>query len=166
MLLKSRSVRMMLASLLLVVGIGAAAPAMADDGIDACHHTDVGFRFDLSVNGAGTTAGTGGQYKEETTPLFIYPTTITFDKCKLYGEGSHGQYGPWTSGSILTVNEYGILYGSDTGERLLLKTDIKESTYEWARLTAYQWSLPGYVSGKWSPDSYPGNGSIINSGWR
>ena len=166
MLLKSRSLRMAVASLLLVMGMGVAVPAMADDGIEPYHHEDTDFHFNLGVYGAGMTAGTAGEQKDETSPLFIYPTDITFDKCKVYGEGSHDQYGPWTDGDILTVNEFGILYWSDTDERLLLKTDIKECGYSWARLTAYQWSLPGYVTGVWSPDSYAGNGSIINNGWR
>ena len=132
MLLKSRSLRMAVASLLLVMGMGAAVPAMADDGIEPYHHEDTDFHFNLGVYGAGMTAGTAGEQKDETSPLFIYPTDITFDKCKVYGEGSHDQYGPWTDGDILTVNEFGILYRSDTNERLLLKTDIKECEYSWA----------------------------------
>ena len=166
MLLKSRSVRMALASFLLVVGIAAAAPAMADDGSDTCHHTDKGFTFDLGVNGQGKTAGTAGEKKDEDSPLFIYPKSITLDKCKVYGEGAYSEYGEWTDGSILTVNTFGILYASDKGHALRLKTDINECGYTHARLTAYQWSLPGKVSGVWSPDSNPGNGTIINNGWR
>ena len=74
MLLKSRSLRMAVASLLLVMGMGVAVPAMADDGIEPYHHVDTDFHFDLSVSGAGMTAGTAGEQKEETSPLFIYPT--------------------------------------------------------------------------------------------
>lgn len=166
MLLESRSLRMAVASLLLVMGMGVAVPAMADDGIEPYHHVDTDFHFDLSVGGAGMTAGTAGEQKEETSPLFIYPTDISFDKCKVYGEGFDYESGSWTDGSILTVNGFGILYRSDEEERLLLKTDLKECGYDLVRLTAYQWSLPGYVTGVWSPDSFAGNGSIINNGWR
>lgn len=168
MLLSSKRLRAALASLLLVAGLTVAAPAMADEGISPFDgHDDSHFTFDLGVNGAGTTAGTGGEAKYETSPLMIYPTSITFDQCWVYGEGSVGRYGPWASGSSLTIGGHGIVYSWDTGHRLILRTNIREYGYSFARLTAYQSSQAGRMAGVWSPDSYEQSEDIvINAGYR
>lgn len=152
---------------MLVAGLGIAAPAMADEGIAPLHHTDKSFTFNLGMNGHSTTDATGGESKEETSPLMIYPTYISFDQCRVYGEGARGQSGPWVAGSSLTVNNYGIVFNWDTDRRLILRTNIKEYGYSWARLTGWQSSSAGYMSGVWSPDSYEQSTDIvINAGYR
>lgn len=168
MQLSLKSLRTAVASLMLVAGLAAAAPALADDGIATYDgHEDSWFSFNLGVNGAGTTAGTSGERKDETTPPMIYPTSISFDTCRVYGEGSTSKYGPWATGSSLTIGGYGIVYNSDAGKRLLLKTNIKEYGYSYARLTAYQSSRSGTISGWWSPDSNRKDTDIIiNAGYR
>lgn len=167
MLLSSKHLRAVLASFLLVAGLAVAAPAMADEGVSPLHHNDRDFHFNLSVNGGGTSAGTGGESKEETSPLMIYPTTITFDQCRVYGEGGFSASGPWTAGSTLTVGGFGTVYSGDTYQRLILRTNIKEYSYTYARLTAWQSSRPGYMTGVWSPDSYEQSSDIvINNGYR
>lgn len=168
MLLSSKRVGAAVASLMLVAGLGIAAPAMADEGIAPLdYHDDSTFTFNLSVNGAGTTAGTRGEAKGETSPLMIYPTSIDFDTCWVYGEGSTSRYGAWASGSSLTIGGRGIVYSGDTYQRLILRTNIKEYGYSYARLTAYQCSGAGTMKGKWSPDSYERDTDIvINAGYR
>ena len=167
MLLSSKRLRAALASLLLVAGLAVAAPAMADESVSPLHHNDVSFHFNLGVNGAGTTAGTGGESKEETSPLMIYATVITFDQCRVYGEGGFSASGPWTAGSTLTVNNFGTVYAGDIRQRLILRTNIKEYGYTYARLTAWQSSDPGYMTGVWSPDSYEQSTDIVvNNGYR
>jgi hypothetical protein len=166
MLLSSKRFRTAIASLVLMAGIASAAPAMADDGISLLDgHEDSNFTFNLTVS--STTAGTSGQQKNETSPLLIYPTTITCDQCRVYGEGSTARTGSWASGSSLTIGGYGTIYSGDKKTRLLLKTNIKEYGYSYARLTAWKSSGEGKVSGVWSPDSYSQSGDIIiNAGYR
>lgn len=167
MQLSLKSLRIAVVSLILVAGLAAAAPALADDGIAPAHHWDREFYFNLGVNGYGSTAGTAGESKNETSPLMIYADVITFDQCRVYGEGSRGEYGPWTSGSSLTVNGYGLVFSWDTDKRLILRTNIKENRYTFARLTAWQSSGAGRMEGVWSPDSYEQpTDTVINAGYR
>lgn len=163
MRISSKSLWGTLASLMLAVGLATAGVALADDDIEtADYHQDSNFDFCLSVS--GTTAGTAGERKGETSPLMIYPTLVTMDQCRVYGEGSTGN-GVWASGSWLTVNGYGTIYSSDVNQRLILRTYIKERGYTYARLTAWKSSGSGWIKGSWSPDSYEKSTDVvINAG--
>lgn len=166
MQLSSKSLRMAVASLMLVAGLACVGTALADDGIETCDgHEDSWFTFDL--NFFATTAGTAGEEKDETSPLVIYPTSISFDTCRVYGEGSQNRDGAWADGSVLTIGGYGTVYDGDECQRLILRTNIKEYRYSYARLTAYKSSGSGTMKGYWSPDCYEKNTDIvINAGYR
>ena len=168
MLLKLKRFRMVVVSLLLVAGLAVAAPAMADEGIAPCdYHTDSDFTFSLGVYGGGNSAATAGEAKGETSPLMIYPLMISFDQCRVYGEGSVNRYGPWASGASLTIGGYGTIYYFDVYQRLILRTNIREYGYDYARLTAERTSAAGQIDGVWSPDSYTQSTDIvINAGYR
>lgn len=161
--LSSKALRGTLVSFALIVGLALAGPALADDDIaTADYHDDSNFDFCLSVS--GTTAGTAGERKGESSPLMIYATTVTMDQCRVYGEGSTGN-GYWRSGSLLTVGGYGTIYSSDANRRLILRTYINECGYTYARLTAWKSSGSGWIKGVWSPDSHEKSTDVvINAG--
>lgn len=118
-----------------------------DDGIMALDNTgNTWYHFDLG-NGYSTTAATESRAKENTTPLFIWPTEKTFDMCYVYGEGLNPTWGTWVD---YTVNGHGAIY---TTQAYSLKTNIYEYGCRSARITAWQCSQPGYMAGWWSPDS-------------
>lgn len=169
--LRLKSLQAMLVSLMLAVGLTVAVPAMADDGIVPYDgHNDASFHFNLGIGGAGTTAGTAGEAKYESTPLMICVYSISVDRCRVYGEGAHDRYGAWADGSSLTLGGYGTIYNSDNynsngGNRLILRTWINERNYSYARLTAYQSSGAGYLTGVWSPDCFEQSSDIeLNAG--
>ncbi len=165
MLLKTRPLHIMFLSLALVAGMAFAAPALADDASAIDFHEDT--EFNLYLNLSSTTASTSGQQKGETTPVMIYPTRCTVDVCKIRADASVNRDGAWATNSSITVNGYGLIYDSDVESRLLLKTNIHEYGYSYARLTATRISCSGVVGGVWSPDSnsQPGD-TIINVGYR
>ncbi len=166
MALSSKSLKMAVASLMLVAGLACAGTALADGDVETCNgHEDKWFSFDLSF--FGTTAGTAGEEKYETSPLMIYPTSISFDTCRVYGEGSQDSDGAWADGSVLTIGGYGTVYDGDEDQRLILRTNIKEYGYTYARLTAYRSSGSGNMQGWWSSDCYEqGTDIVINAGYR
>lgn len=128
--------------------IGAATPqaALADDGIMTISNTSNSwFHFNLG-NGYSSTAATESRAKEDTTPLFFWPQTMTMDMCYIYAEGWHS-YG-WVD---YTVGGHGAIYSADRAYSL--KSNVYEYGCRSARITAWQCSQPGYIEGYWSPDS-------------
>lgn len=165
MLHKTRALRAVFLSISLAVGMAFAVPALADDASVVDFHDDTEFNLYLSLS--STTASTSGQQKGETSPVMIYPTRCTVDVCKIRADASVNRDGAWATNSSITVNGYGLIYGSDVASRLLLKTNIHEYGYSYARLTATRISYSGVIGGVWSPDGNSQSGdTIINVGYR
>lgn len=139
-------------TLFFLATIWSGSVAIADEGIVPYNTGNTNYHFNLGGN-YSSTAATTGRLKEDTTSIFIWPHAIDFDMCYIYGEGSHSPSGSWASGSSQTVNGFGIVRKSDEERPLSLMTYIKENGYSYARITAWQCSQAGWMSGDWSPDS-------------
>lgn len=141
-----------LAAILLLGTLTAGTTALADEPTVIANTVNTSYHFNLGGN-YSSTAATGGRLKDNSTSLFVWPDSVSFDMCYIYGEGAHYQTGPWADGSSLTVGGCGIVYRGDAGVPLSLMTYINEWGCSYARLTAWQCSQSGWMSGVWSPDS-------------
>ena len=158
-MLRDRLFKSMLALFVAVaaLGLGVAAlsaspqTALADPGDPVvCANTgNTGYWFDLG-KGYSTTAATEARAKTDTTPLFVWPTQKTFDMCYIYAEGWNTDWSMWVD---YTVNTFGIVDRAGSDAWLSLKSNIYEYKCRSARMTAWQCSQPGNMSGYWSPDS-------------
>lgn len=138
--------------LLAVTGIltcGVPATAQANETIAPYANTvDTQFWFDLG-DGYSTTAATTGRAKEDDTPLYFYPSVrYDIDMFYIYAQGSYSQSGGTWVGQ--TSGSHGAIYGP---VQYSLRSFVYESDYPYARITAWMCSMPGHVSGYWSPDS-------------
>lgn len=152
---KTRKLTGAITSLLLLASLCVCPVAIADDNVAEYANTgNTTYHFNLGGN-YSSTAATSGRLKENATPLFVWPDEggISFDMCYIYGEGRRSGESSWSSGSTQTVGGYGIVYQSDAGVPLSLMTYINENQQEYARLTAWQCSQAGWMTGQWSPDS-------------
>lgn len=141
-----------LAVALLLATLAFSNTALADEPTVIANTGNTSYHFNLGGS-YSSTAATGGRFKENSTSLFVWPDSVNFDMCYIYGEGSRYQDGPWADGSSLTVGGCGIVYQGDAGIPLSLMTYINENSYYYARLTAWQCSQSGWMDGWWSPDS-------------
>lgn len=141
-----------LAAALLVAALAITSTALADEPTVIANTENTSYHFNLGGS-YSSTAATGGRFKEDSTSLFVWPTSVNFDMCRIYGEGAYYYSGPWADGSSLTIGGFGIVRQGDENVPLSLMTYINEWGYSYARLTAWQCSQSGWMSGVWSPDS-------------
>ncbi len=137
---------------MLLLGTLTVGTALADEPTVIANTENTSYHFNLGGN-YSSTAATGGRFKENSTSLFVWPDAISFDMCRIYGEGAYDLNSAWADGSYLTVGGFGNVYRSDAGVPLSLMTYINELHYPYARLTAWQCSQSGWMTGVWSPDS-------------
>jgi hypothetical protein len=118
------------------------------------------FHFDLG-DGYSTTAATDARAKEDTTPLFFWPTSKTFDMCYIYAEGWKSSLYRWVD---YTVGGFGAIRSAGDDSWYSLKSNVYEYGCRLARITAWQCSQAGNIKGYWSPDSQK-TYTICNNGY-
>lgn len=121
--------------------------------------TDREFWMDLGVGNKPDTAATSTEYKDGTTPLYIYPTDVTLDYCYLYATGFKdvGYHNE-------TVNDYAIYRNKTTKYQCSIKSNLYERGYRLVRIEAWKAGSEGSLHGWWSPDSMR-TYTIINAGY-
>lgn len=125
-----------------------ATPAMADDGATTgvMPATTEDQYFSFWFEGFGSTQGTPGAPKEDTTPSYVNVDNMTIYDVFFYIDGEAGTNN-WINQTV-----GGYAYMVDPGKYAIHNT-VYENGMRSARMTAMA-NESGVLGGQWSPDSW------------